>query len=71
MLFWKEVLTESRQFDINDPALGRKIILENRLLKCAKNESYAYELETVLNNYSVFQQEQFMEDTYLSSNRVI
>ena len=36
----------------------RYIILENLLLKCAKNESYAYELETVLNNYSEFQREQ-------------
>ena len=24
MLFWKEVLTESKQLDIDDPALGRK-----------------------------------------------
>ena len=24
MLFWKEVLTESRQLDIDEPALGRK-----------------------------------------------
>ena len=36
----------------------RYIILENLLLKCAKNESYAYELETVFNNYSEFQREQ-------------
>ena len=111
-LFWKEVLTELRQSDIDEPALGRKrkasrrieddyshssigffhekfedfarqiyfevldllinaiknrfeqedykryIILENLLLKCAKNESYAYELETVFNNYSEFQREQ-------------
>ena len=24
LLFWKEVLTESRQLDIDEPALGRK-----------------------------------------------
>ena len=36
----------------------RYIILENLLLKCAKNESYVYELETVFNNYSEFQREQ-------------
>ena len=36
----------------------RYIILENLLLKCAKNESYADELETVFNNYSEFQREQ-------------
>ena len=34
------------------------IILENLLLKCTKNQSYAYELETVFNNYSEFQREQ-------------
>ena len=104
LLFWKEVLTELRQLDINESALGRKrktsrrieddysdssigffhekfedfarqiyfevldsliyliknrfeqeeykryIILENLLLKCAKKESYAYELENVFNN---------------------
>ena len=112
MLFWKEVLTESRQIDIDEPALGRKwkasrrieddyshssigffhekfedfarqiyfeglnllinaiktrfeqedckryIIVENLLLKCAKNESYAYEIETVFKNYTEFQLEQ-------------
>ena len=116
LLFWKEVLTESRQLDIDEPALGRKrkasrrieddyshssigffhekfedfarqiyfevldllinaiknrfehknykryIILENLLLKCAKNESYAYELETVFNNYSEFQREQLLNN---------
>ena len=36
----------------------RYIILENLLLKCAKNESYADELETVFNNYLEFQREQ-------------
>ena len=36
----------------------RCIILENLLLKCAKNESYAHELETVFSNYSEFQREQ-------------
>ena len=105
LLFWKEVLTESRQLDIDEPALRRKreasrrieddyshssigffhekfydfvrqiyfevldllinaiknrleqedykryIVLENLLLKCAKNKSYAYELETVFNKY--------------------
>ena len=109
MLFWKEVLTESRQLDIDEPALGRKrkasrrieddyshssigffhekfedfarqiyfevldllinaiknrfeqedykryIVFENLLLNCAKAESYAYELETVFNNYAEFQ----------------
>ena len=34
------------------------IILETLILKCAKNKSYAYELETVFNNYSEFQREQ-------------
>ena len=109
LLFWKEVLTESKQLDTDKPALGRKrkafrrieddyshssigflhekfedfarqiyfevlinaiknrfeqedyksyIILENLLLKCAENESYADELETVFNNYSEFQREQ-------------
>ena len=112
LLFLKEVLTELRQLDIDEPALGRKrkasrrievdyshssigffhekfedfarqiyfevldllinaiknrfeqedykryVILENLLLKCAKNESYAYDLETVFNNYSEFQPEQ-------------
>ena len=112
MLFWKKVLTESRQLDIDEPTWRRKrklsgrieddyshssidffhekfedfawqiyfevlallinaiknrfeqddykrnIILENLLLKCAKNESYAYELETVFNNYSEFQRQQ-------------
>ena len=36
----------------------RYIIVENLLLKCAKNESYAYETETVFKNYSEFQPEQ-------------
>ena len=36
----------------------RYIILENLLLKCAKNESYMYELETVFNNYLEFHREQ-------------
>ena len=39
----------------------RYIILENLLLKCAKNERYADELETVFNNYSEFQQEQLLQ----------
>ena len=34
------------------------MILQNLLLKCAKNESDAYELETVFNNFSEFQREQ-------------
>ena len=109
LLFWKEVSTESRQLDIDEPALGRKrkasrrieddyshssigffhekfedfarqiyfevldllinaiknrfeqedykryIVFENLLLNCAKAESYAYELETVFNNYAEFQ----------------
>ena len=104
MLFWKEVLTESRQLDIDEPALGRKrkasrrieddyshssigffhekfedfvrqiyfevldllinaiknrfeqedykryIILENLLLKCANNESYAMNLKPFSTN---------------------
>ena len=112
LLFWKEVLTESRQLGIDESALGRKkkasrrieddyshfsigvfqekfedfarqiyfevldllinaiknrfehkdykrdIILENLLLKCAKNKSYTYELATAFNNYSEFQREQ-------------
>ena len=36
-------------------------MLENLLLKCAKNESYADELETVLNIYSEFQREQLSQ----------
>ena len=36
----------------------RYLILQNLLLKCAKNGSYAYELETVFNNFSEFQREQ-------------
>ena len=112
MLFWKEVLTESKQLDIDEAALGRKrkvfrriedgyslssigffqekfegffwqncfevpdllinaiknrfkeedykryIVLENPLLKCAKNESFPDELETVFNNYLESQREQ-------------
>ena len=33
----------------------RYIVFENLLLNCAKAESYAYELETVFNNYAEFQ----------------
>ena len=112
LLFWKDVLTQFRQLDIDEPPLGRKrkasrrieddyshfsigflhekfedfaqqiyfevldllingiknrfeqegythyLILENLLIKCTKNESYAYELETISNNYSEFQREQ-------------
>ena len=36
----------------------RYIILKNLLSKYAKNESYAYELETILNDYSEFQRGQ-------------
>ena len=36
----------------------RYIILENLLLKCAKNKNCTCDLETVFNNYSEFQREQ-------------
>ena len=35
--------------------------IRNLLLKCAKNESFSDELETVLSNYSEFQREQLSQ----------
>ena len=36
----------------------RYIIVENLLLKCAKSQSFADELDTIFNNYLEFQREQ-------------
>ena len=122
LLYWKEVLTESKELDIDEPAFGRKrkasrrreddysrssigffhekfedfarqiyfvaldllinaiknrseqenykhyIILENLLLKCAKDKSHEEELETVFNNYSEFQREQLPQQLEQFSN---
>ena len=34
LLFWKEILTESKQLDINEPVLGRKRKVSQRIEDC-------------------------------------
>ena len=61
------------KFTLKNWIYKRYIILENLLLKCAKNKSYADELETIFNNYSEFQREQLPQrlEKFLTAYRQV